>query len=74
MKLTDKFLAKKVNYGGEMIPLGQVWADILTVAPNVKCAERYIQGLLLRQELDKKCKDGSLTGPGMGLRGEYYGS
>ena len=51
MKMTDKLMQTPVSYGGEILPLGQVWADVQKIAPNQVCADRYIQGLLLGTKL-----------------------
>ena len=45
-RLTDKLMQTPVNYGGEIVPLGQVWVELQKIAPNQACVDRYIQGLL----------------------------
>ena len=54
MKTTDKMMATKVNYGGKMVALGTVWVDILRIAPNVKCAEMYLIGLMQKTKRETK--------------------
>ena len=47
MKLTDRIMQTRVCYGGKIVSLGEVCIDLLKIAPNQKCVDRYIQGLLL---------------------------
>ena len=47
-KLTNKLLQMPVNYGGAIVPLGQVYVDLQKIAPSQVCVDRYIQGLLLK--------------------------
>ena len=44
-----KFLNQKYMYGGEIMKLGSIIADLQQILPNQKCVDRYLQGLLLTQ-------------------------
>jgi len=47
---TKKLMQKKYWYGGELWSLGDIIIDLRKKAPNQKCVDRYLQGLLLMQD------------------------
>ncbi len=46
----SKFLEQKYLYGGEVHSLGSIIVDLQKVAPNQKCIDMYIVGLLSNQK------------------------
>ena len=47
--ICQKLLNRKYKYGGELLPLGVIVADLQENAPNQRCVDRYLQGLFLKQ-------------------------
>lgn len=53
MNMTNKFLNKKYNYGGELMTLGAIIIDLQKNAPSPQCVDKYLQGLFLREKIRK---------------------
>ena len=48
--MTSEFLEQKYLYGGEICSLGSIITDLQRIAPNQKCVDMYIVGLLSNQK------------------------
>lgn len=48
--MSSKFLEQKYLYGGKICSLGSIIIDLQRIAPNQKCVDMYIIGLLRNQK------------------------